>query len=254
MKKHLYKKSKGSITVEAALILPLFLFCFAVFLYFFQIFTIQEHIQSGITEMGLDMARGAYLYDDFENVEDIFNFNTELFDSEIGQNIKNLARATIDASIIRQMAQKYLDIQLLDNSCIKGGFQGLRFFASSILSQDNIDIIVDYRASLPIDIFGIGDLCMVQRIRLRGWTGHKVPANYLLDDEEVLVYITENGYAYHLNGNCSHISFSIEQVRGIPTNRRNRNGGKYYPCKSCCKGQGGESNILYKHLWYKISL
>lgn len=241
---------KASITVEAALILPIFICFFLVFMYFFQIFLVQEHIQSAITKTGLELAKGCYLFDDFVDVEEALDFDTDFLDFQWDQELKNFARATTEGFLLKQIAQKHLDVALIDNSCIKAGFEGLSFYGSSLLGhEDSIDIIVSYNVEIPIDIFAIGDIPMIQRIKLRGWTGHKVPAKYLIEDEEskkdgTIVYVTKTGSAYHLKKSCSHISFSIEEVYGIPNSKRNNSGAKYYPCSTCCKGHSGD-NINY---------
>ena len=122
---------------------------------------------------------------------------------------------------------------------------------SSVLGQDeHIDIIVSYKVELPLDIFGIGDIAMAQRIRLRGWTGHKVAAKYSQVDgseegDETIVYVTETGTVYHPRKTCSHISLFVEEVYGIPSSRRNASGGKYYPCSSCCKHKPREGETYY---------
>ena len=52
--------------------------------------------------------------------------------------------------------------------------------------------------------------------------------------EETIVYITEDSRVYHRNRNCSHIMLSIrETTSGEVTSLRNNSGGKYKPCESC---------------------
>lgn len=242
---------KGSITVEAALILPIFLCFFLVFLYLFQILIVQEHIQSSITKTGLDLAKGAYILDDFVDVDEALDFDTDLLDSVLDQGLKNLVRASVEGSLVKELVQKYLDSELIDKSCIKDGYSGVSFKGSSVLGQDeDIDIIVSYKVEFLLDIFGIGDIAMTQRVRLRGWTGHKVAAKYFRvgeseEEDGTIVYVTETGTVYHLRNTCSHISFSVEEVNGIPNGRRNSSGAKYYPCSSCCKNKPGEGKTYY---------
>lgn len=55
--------------MEAALVLPMFLFAIIVFLYFIQIFIVQETIQAGITEVAKYSSKYAYVYKYIENYE-----------------------------------------------------------------------------------------------------------------------------------------------------------------------------------------
>ncbi len=55
------------------------------------------------------------------------------------------------------------------------------------------------------------------------------------------VYITENGMVYHLYKNCTYLTREIKKVNFYDIkNYRNLGGGKYYPCEKCvsekCEG------------------
>lgn len=80
------KLQEASLTLEASLVIPLFLFFMLAFLYFLQIFMVQEQIQSAITRMGLDLAKLSYIYQDFTSEEDANNFDHTIFPigSEMG--------------------------------------------------------------------------------------------------------------------------------------------------------------------------
>ena len=49
-----------------------------------------------------------------------------------------------------------------------------------------------------------------------------------------IVYVTKNGTAYHLFGDCRYISISVSAVPVTElASKRNRGGAKYYPCEYC---------------------
>ena len=249
---HKKNKAEASLTVEAALVLPIFIYFFIALIYFLQILIIQEHIQASITNMGLGLAKATYVYDDFTDAIDAESFDTSLFGLESDIDLKSLSATAINSAIIKQLAKCYLDADLINKSCVQDGMSGISFNDSSVLNQDNyIDIVVRYRIRIPISLFGLEDMRMIQRIRLRGWNGHQVPARYSLVEEgesstkEQMVYITKTGTVYHIDKNCSHISLSIETVTGVPTERRNKSGGKYHPCEVCCKSVPENCNIFY---------
>lgn len=241
IEKYIYLKA--SLTVEAALVLPVFLFFMISFLYFIQIFTIQEELQAAITDMGLGLAKVSYLYEDFVTPEDAKEFDQSVFDKEFNIGIHDLANAVRNGSILKFYVNQYLDTDKINRSCIQNGMEGIDFSVSKILDTDKcIDIIACYKVVTPFRLFGINDMKMIQRVKVRSWTGHQIAAKYSTEKEDntddPIVYITKTGSVYHNIRNCSYISLSIRAVVGIPTELRNDNGGKYYPCEYCCEGKG----------------
>lgn len=240
---------RGSLTVEASLITWPFVLFILSFLYLIQIFTIQEHIQSSITRMGLDLAQMSYIFDDFNFSEEAEGAESLVGDmaSEIG--LSELIASSINSGMLKLYSSKYIDKMRLDSSSIVKGFDGLSFYESSVLKDDDfIDIIVKYKIRLPIRLFPIDDMEMVQRVKLRGWTGIQFSPNYTLNedsDEDTIVYVAKTGSVYHRNKSCSHIKLSVRGVQGIPSQLRNDNGGKYYPCEKCCKEDKGISSTYY---------
>jgi hypothetical protein len=242
---------EASLTVEAALVLPLFLYFMIAFLYFIQIFTLQEQIQSAITKMGLAMAKTAYVYSDFPGLEEVRYFDDTVFGTEFDIGLQDFTRAMIDEAILKQYSMDYLDQDWVDRSCIKGGFHGISFANSNILSEEGyIDIVVEYKVQIPIKLFILDEMQMLQRVRLRSWTGYEVAATYSLEEEEgtvagTIVYVTATGTVYHKKIDCTHIKLSVREVVGIPHDLRNEYGSKYDSCEACCTGKEGENATYY---------
>lgn len=244
-------KARASLTVEAALVLPLFIYFFIALIYFIQIFTLQEHIQEAITKTGLSMAKTAYVYADFIDAEEARGCDDSSWEGVLDTGIGELALTALDGTAIKWLLTDELDTDLINCSCIQEGFLGISFYYSDILDEsDNIDIIARYRIRLPVYFFGLCDMRMLQRVKLRGWTGITLTPRYTtVEDQdetgEQRVYITENGSVYHHSGSCSHIELSVREVYGKPTGYRNASGGKYYPCESCCPDNSPESAVYY---------
>ncbi|MBH1941018.1 hypothetical protein I5677_08955 [Mobilitalea sibirica] len=241
---------KASLTIEAAIVLPVFLYFFIAIIYFIQIITVQEHIQQGITRMGLSLAKSSYLYSDFTGPDEVESYDASDFGYEIEYELKALTEAALEGTFLKQMVKAYLDAEIVNHSAVLDGFNGLSFYESKVLdSSDCIDIVVRYRIRIPVKLFGLEDIRLIQRVKLRAWNGHRVPACYRKETEgeedETYVYITNTGSVYHKNMNCSHIKLSIEEISYVPTERRNKSGGKYYPCEICCS-----SDVLYNLVYY----
>jgi hypothetical protein len=209
------KYQKASLTVEATLVLPVFLYFMLAFLYFIQIFILQEQIQSAITKMGLNLSKASYVFEDFPSADDIPSFDFTVFDQSFDFSLENLADSTVSSNLLKIYAKKYLDTDRINNSVIKSGFDGIRFDGSGLFSgEDYIDIIVSYQVVIPIKIFLLKDIPLVQRVRLHKWTGYDVPAVYQQEEVEkdtdketndITVYVTATGSVYHKDRNCSHI-------------------------------------------------
>lgn len=216
-------KRTGSLTVEAALILPIFIYFIISFLYFIQIFLLQEMIQKSITQVGLDTAKVSYILSDY-----------------------------IDDNLLKLQAAGHVDMDTINNSCILHGWDGVSFKGSSVMDQDNcVDIHVSYHIRIPIGFFHLKDIPMVQRVRLKCWTGIRIDPSYLTDEtgteedsQDVKVFITETGTVYHKRRDCSHINIKIMSVHGIPREQRNDYGAKYYPCERCGR-QEATHDIYY---------
>lgn len=242
------KSIEASLTVEAALAMPVFLYLTIALLYFMQIFTLQEQIHAAITRMGLSLSRSAYFYKDFPDIEEALHFDKSVFGEELDNEIDDLTDQVMSGVSLKLYANRYLNKDWLNASCIVGGFDGISFFYSSLADEDCIDIVVNYRIRIPVKIFVIKDLNILQRLKLHAWTGYEVAAAYETDspdNNETMVYVTDTGSVYHKDRECSHIKLSVKAVKGIPDALRNDNGGKYYKCEACCTGEEEEDATYY---------
>lgn len=278
---------RGSLTVEAALVMPLFIYAIIAFLYFLQIISIQEKLQNAITETGYYAGKYAYVYDYLLHYEkgsqemsesqgsgNTGGENSKTEDSKTedfktgnpkegelnGGNSKEeggaegLVARAIDSAFYKSKMGEYLDTEELDHSCIRNGFSGIHTFLSTFMEEeDSIDIILVYNIKLPLLFFSVKDLQMVQRVRMRGWNGHRVAAKDSGGDaleetgeEEEIVYITETGTVYHRTRDCTHLKLSIQAVDFKQAeDLRNVNGGKYYRCPLCCGTDDLEGKTVY---------
>ncbi|HHT97768.1 MAG TPA: pilus assembly protein [Clostridiales bacterium] len=234
------KKSKASLTVEAALSLPIFIFCLMFFIYFLQVLTIQDYLQQAITNVGYNLAEQSYVYqrlvaneNSYESTqEDIEeNFEVEL--------IKDIGEKFMGLGYIKLLMLGKIDKKYIDDSIIKGGYNGLSFIASSILeNNENIEIVLRYKIRIPLRIFKIADIGITQRAKLRGWTGFYINNGLLKEvdeNSEEVVYITRTGSVYHNSSECSYIKLTVRSVVGLTNDLRNKSGGKYSPCSLCIK-------------------
>lgn len=221
-----FGSQKGSLTLETAIVLPIFLFFCMMFVFLCQVFYIHCEIQGSLFQAARYLSGNA-LYAQVAVSKD-------LQDVELVQKAIGIAAA-------RQKVIEYSADELDKCVCLQNGSNGLQFLYSSI-TEEYVDLIVNYRVQLPYS-FGLdASFPIVQRCRIRAWTGCSGEIN---NNEEEVVYITENGIVYHVNPDCTHLKLTIKQIQEQDlAEARNYNGSKYKSCDKCAKN-GLEGKSVY---------
>lgn len=211
----------GSITVEAAIILPLFACFFSFLLFYFQIMKIEISVQSALEQTGKILA----VYAEKEEYQEISDLTY--------------------LSIAKGMMYSKLREDAVVTQFVKGGVFGISLLDSEF-AGDYILLKADYVMKFPIKLFGSKNFLISQKTRLRKWIGwHSLNAN----SEEEIVYVTTHGEVYHLRRSCPYLELSIHK---IPARElvfiRNKSGGKYSECEIC--GMGLKKIIYFKQEVY----
>lgn len=221
-----FTEKKGSLTVEAALILPFFIFVCMCIMYFSQIFLIHSEIQGSLFQTASYISQ--YVISTQETV------NNEFLNNKGTQSI-------LCMSVSRRCMKLYSGDVLDSCVCLQGGTNGIQFLASSV-SDEYVDLIANYRVQLPYG-FGLNvSFPIVQRCRIRAWTG--LSGTVTVQTEE-MVYITDTGSVYHRRADCTHLKLTIRSVdKDELEQARNNNGGRYKACDKCVKGDM-QKDIVY---------
>lgn len=221
----------GSMTVEAAIVLPFFLFFFFNLLWIIEIYNLQGTLQMALRECGRELSMYAYAYDRIVQEEE---------DEGLEALIENVAFSYL---YVQGQIEEMAGTEYLENAPIYGGKTGLIYADSSILQQgDIIDLVISYRAAPFIDVIGFSPGWFYARYYGRAWTGYDVSGE---DSAERAgyAYIAENASVYHLNRECSHISLSVRECPLQETEYlRNEYGERYRACERCISG--GESMVF----------
>lgn len=222
----------GSITVETALVLPIFLFAVLTYLYIAEAIRFSGNMEEALHQTARQFATYSYAYEH------------ALSGSEAGGVISSKG---ISLTLGKSMVMKHLGNSYADESPIEGGSGGISFLRSSVLEKDEmIDLIASYKVDTPFDIFGIENFRVMNRARIRAFTGYDNTHRKDSDSEEdeETVFITDHGTVYHRNINCSHLKITVRETsKETVSNERNENGGKYYACEFC--GSRASSGRLY---------
>lgn len=197
-------KHKGSLTVEAALVLPVYLIgmmsLISLFVMLKFYLVAQQAIVDEAQELSISCADG---------------HNVAI--SDVGEDIL-LRIENSDASY----------------SFVKNGESGLSFDGSRLNDTEYLEIVMTYVfCPLGINMLGLGEIPVCQRSVVHIRNGYE--RGYLEDEEEEeYVYITENSQVYHKNRECTYLRLSIRKVNASEVeNLRNRGGAKYYSCEIC---------------------
>ena len=225
-------KKKGSLTIEAALALPLFLFFAIAVFYFLMIIFLQSDIQLRMEETARSLGKQAYLLEQMDGLT--------VQEEEVDGETKSLLAAGFNPLVIKTCILKNDLSNKIDSSKIKGGTDGFYTYHSAYDEQEGIlDIVVHYNYEIPFLPGNLGQLKLSQRCRTHTWTGRELSrqaGGKNADEQDAqTVYVTEYGSVYHLSRDCHYLDLSIHTVDAANIKEaRNANGGKYYAC-SCAK-------------------
>lgn len=210
----------ASMTVEAAIVLPLFMFFIVQVMSAINMIGVQSRLGAALHQTGNKMAFSGYIYG--KSSDNIL--------------IDGLASVALTEIYAKNQVLDYAGKDYLDKSCVKGGSSGIHFNGTSIMgSNDVIEICLYYQVQPLFTILGFDGFDMSQCYYGRAWTGYDVENTVSnMDDNDPMVYVTETGTVYHTNRNCTYLNPSITSISSNEINgSRNQSGGKYYPCERC---------------------
>ncbi len=220
---------EGSLTIEAALVIPIFLFAIIAVLSFTDILRLQMKTDSAMAQCAKELAVYGYAEESIlgEVIDDV-PFGTETLFSET--YVRN--------RVISELGKNYL------SGSPAGDSGAIHFVGSRIMENDRIELrsayyVTPFFALSPKSGFLTGT-CAVAR----AFTGYDNLSAVSDTDKEEFVYITPEGTAYHKSRSCHYLDLSIEKVfmediSGI----RNKEGSIYYACP-LCKGAGNGTTMF----------
>lgn len=176
-------KNRGSVSIEASISLPLFLFVVLFFIHAANIQTVKGIVYEGAVETAEYMAEYAYFTDCFEEAE-----------------IMDYPMATLKF-------WEYVDSKELLKKYIVGGEYGVTFLGSQFPDEDGfIDLRVTYFVHMNIPLLGVFNHKYTEHIRQRAYLGRRISKEGTEDENsEIYVYVAENGVVYHLTRSCTYL-------------------------------------------------
>lgn len=228
----LKKKIAAGMTVEAALVLPLFLFLFINLGSAIEMIRLHGNLQLALWECGNRMCVYGYVGapDDQANKEE-----------DVGRSVwEEMGDIALSYTYVKNQVTGYVGRDYLEDSPINNGAAGLQFWESDVgktdevLSGDILDIVMTYQVSPVMEIPYLKPFRMFNRYYGRLWTGYDV-SGAEGESRTDIVYVAENAEVYHESAQCSHLKLTIKEVTlAQALAERNESGARYSKCLKCC--------------------
>lgn len=197
---------RASMTVEAAMLLPLVMFFFLHIMGFVEMLRLHGKLSFALWECGNQLT----VY--------------TAMSGELEENVPDMA---VSYLYVGNRVKAFLGKDYLDNSPIVQGSQGLNYLSSSY-EEDCIDIGVTYQVQPKLTLFRFPYMRMVNRYYGRAWTGFDA------SEEVRYVYVTLYGEVWHATAECSYIFITVQEAdRASIKALRNVSGSKYSACELC---------------------
>ena len=216
--------AKASYTIEAAIIIPLFISLMVFGMFTFRLMQVQSGIQQSLDNASRTMAVS------LGNVSNTGESNVDVNPEEEETTVSGeLSEAGLLASTIAlagvEVAKHDVPIEFID-----GGAAGINFLESSA-KGNYIDLKVSYRMTFPVGLLGKFSFNVTQRSRNRKWVGYDKSEN---ETDGTYVYVTEHGQVYHTNYYCTYLNPSVHRIpKNDVKSMRNKGGAIYYKCERC---------------------
>lgn len=244
----------AGMTVEASILLPLFLFFFLNMGCAIELIRFHGNMQLALWQVGSEISLYGYVLDSGEipeeqNGEQDGWEGLKYWEEQMTQEgwnkeqegeenswWKELAGIVFSSTYIKWQLAERMGRDYIDQSPLTKGVDSLHLWESEIFgSGDEIDIVVTYSVSPWNRFTGFVPFRMANRYYSHIWNGYQLPGQ---PTEEVkTVFLTENGTVYHVSRDCTYIKLKIRQIHAKELQWiKNYYGSTYEPCTKCTKG------------------
>lgn len=211
------RRSRGTLTVEAALICFPFISFLVFLLVVFYMLLLQLQLEVILGETAKLTSQYGYLLEDQEGSSAV---------STVYANLK-----------FKDMVKK----GNIDLTYVKDKLSGLYILSEYQEDTQDFRFTLTYQLQFPLGIKVPGGR-VISQLNIHSWSGNTV------DREQVreYVYITEEGKVYHKNRNCTYLVLTIQVTECNKMEElRNKENSKYRLCEIC--GSSEDAEIFKKN-------
>lgn len=204
----------GSVTVEAAIVIPLLLCAFMAVIMWGRVFLLQQEMETALLETAKQIARQEALLTSQEK-EGIGILSAGIL---LGRN--------------REQGDDSYGLEVSTVNLIK-----------SVYRQETKEVclVAEYRVKMPVLLFGTWSLPLRTSVTQKAWNGY-APASGEEGRSGEYVYITEHGVTYHTDGQCYHLHVTVNSTEEVEQYYEGET--SYRSCEFCVTGQERQ-NILF---------
>lgn len=212
---------KGSMTVEASIVLPIFLFFFLYLVGIMQLIHYQGLIKFSLWNAGNKLAV-------YEVAGDVS-----------GLHIPDTVTAY---TLVRGEVVSLIGKKNLEEAPLKHGINSINFLETEIEKEKGIiSLVATYEVNPTFSLFPFPYTRMKTVYYGKAWNGYEVEKQITSSQQKV--YVTEYGAVWHTSLACSYLHISVEEVSVTEiSKRRNSEEKKYKACSFCYESS---SDILY---------
>ncbi len=182
----------GSMTVEASLVFPIFLFVFYAFLMLGQLLMTDDEVAKALLQTARYLAKEEYsIYEDKRSKV------------EEGEAEK---RVGLESGVNLPLKLRFL--QYLDKDRLKlvyGNIMGIRLKRHEN-SEDMVVLTANLVCEIQLPFIGKYQIPLKERVSQRIFSGYDGNGAF---EREDYVYVAKHGDVYHLNPDCSYISVRV---------------------------------------------
>lgn len=225
----------GSLTVEAALGLTLFVLFSVCMMMPMEMLRTRQKVQTVLEVTARELSQYAYILYRLDQGDDTVLEEKEAWKEDFSVFPAGIAVKAYLKEKIEEMAGK----ERIEN---------LRITEASLMEDgENIIFEAEYDLKIPFSVFHISRIRASARTVRRAWIGSEGNRKRGQETEkpgEVTVYIGSSMGRYHLSRNCHYLAneFRAVSYESIE-NLRNQSGGKYSPCSVCGKKCGAGDTV-----------
>ncbi len=209
----------ASVTIEAAMVMPLFLFFFCNILMMFDMLRMQCNLEAALHQTGNRICLGIYEERNLTSGESA---------------VESIGSAIYAGMAVREYLKNESDVPF----CVTNGADGVSLLQSQVcVHGDQVDLLASYQVHPMFAVPGFTDFALEQRYFGHAWTGYDISGGHEeAAEKERYVFVTEEGSVYHTDIRCSYLNpsircVSLQDVQSL----RSKDRSKYYAC-DCCKG------------------
>lgn len=238
----------ASMTVEAALVLPLFLFCVFNIIFLLDVIRLQSRVTAALQQTGDRICEYAW-YREYAAPAGGGEGGADTEGGGAGIDIPGAAGDILSLAFVSGGVKSHLGSEYMNSTCLRGGSGGITYFRSKILSgNDIVELRADYRTRPFIPVLSAPDLTLCSTYYAHAWTGYTIGSGpgestdgTESDQENSRVIVAENGVAYHTDPDCVYLNPRVREVDASDLDHLRANDGSiYHPCEYCHPSKSGK--------------